>query len=182
MALYTAIMTDTGSFRYPRTDAGTHRIVSRLIECGADPPSIFSRVYETWTPGRMRLLGEALDTLSLSGGGAIATMLTTREMFARTGTTEVETDTFSTYPMNIRGVRIGILFTELADGVKISFRSKGAIPVNALAKEFGGNGHINASGARLHDVKLEAVVRDVLLAAGKYLDHPTPDTTSTRIP
>ena len=172
VALYTAIMTDTGSFRYPRTGAGTHRIVSRLIECGADPPSIFGRVYETWTPGRMRLLGEALDTLALSGDGAIATMLTTREMFSRTGTTEVETDTFSTYPMNIRGVRIGILFTELKDGVKISFRSKETIPVNLLAKEFGGNGHLNASGARLHDVRLDDVVRDVLRAAEKYLDNP----------
>jgi phosphoesterase RecJ-like protein len=167
--LYTAIMTDTGSFRYPRTGAGTHRIASRLIECGADPPSIFGKVYETWSPGRMRLLGEALDTLSLSGGGAVASMMTTREMFSRTGTTEIETDTFSTYPMNIRNVRIGILFTELTDGVKISFRSKGTIPVNLLAKEFGGNGHLNASGARLHDVALGDLVPRVLAAAEKYL-------------
>lgn len=171
--LYTAIMTDTGSFRYPRTGAATHRIASRLIERGADPPSIFGQVYETWSPGRMRLLGEALDTLSLSGGGSVASMLTTREMFSRTGTTPVETDTFSTYPMNIRGVRIGILFTELADGVKISFRSKGTIPVNLLAKEFGGNGHLNASGARMHDVTLGEVVPRVLAAAEKYLDHTT---------
>jgi phosphoesterase RecJ-like protein len=171
--LYTAIMTDTGSFRYPRTGAGTHRIVSRLIELGADPPAIFSRVYETWTPGRMRLLGEALDTLSLSGGGAVASMLTTREMFTRTGTTEIETDTFSTYPMNIRNVRIGILFTELKDGVKISFRSKGTIPVNLLAKEFGGNGHLNASGARLHDVALGEIVPKVLSAAEKYVEPKT---------
>jgi phosphoesterase RecJ-like protein len=149
--LYTAIMTDRG----------------------ADPPSIFGRVYETWTPGRMRLLGEALDTLSLSGGGAVASMLTTREMFSRTGTTEIETDTFSTYPMNIRDVRIGILFTELRDGVKISFRSKGTIPVNLLAKEFGGNGHLNASGARLHDVALGDVVPRVLAAAEKYLKPKT---------
>jgi phosphoesterase RecJ-like protein len=168
--LYTAIMTDTGSFRYPRTGAETHRIVSTLIERGADPPSIFGSVYETWTPGRMRLLGEALDTLTLSGGGAVASMLTTREMFSRTGTTEIETDTFSTYPMNIRNVRIGILFTELKDGVKISFRSKGTIPVNLLAKEFGGNGHLNASGARLHDVALGDIVPRVLAAAEKYLE------------
>lgn len=176
--LYTAIMTDTGSFRYPRTGAGTHRIVSRLIECGADPPSIFGNVYETWSPGRMRLLGEALDTLALSGGGAIAHMLTTREMFSRTGTTEIETDTFSTYPMNIRNVRIGILFTELKDGVKISFRSKGTIPVNLLAKEFGGNGHLNASGARLHDVRLDEVVPRVLLAAERYLERTTDSPTT----
>jgi len=171
VALYTAIMTDTGSFRYPRTGAGTHRIAARLIEEGADPPSIFASVYETWSPGRMRLLGEALDTLSVSDGGAIAHMLTTRKMFEGTGTTEIETDTFSAYPMNIGKVRIGILFTELVDGVKISFRSKGAIPVNRLAREFGGNGHLNAAGARLHDVSLDRVVADVLRAARKYVDN-----------
>ncbi len=172
VALYTAIMTDTGSFRFPRTNAGTHTIISRLIECGADPPSIFSNVYETWSQGRMRLLGEALDTLTLSGGGAIAAMMTTGEMFARTGTTEVETDTFSTYPMNIQGVRIGILFTELKDGVKISFRSKGMIPVNLLAREFGGGGHVNASGARLYDTTFDVIVGEVQLAAEKYIDNP----------
>lgn len=169
--LYTAIMTDTGSFRYPRTGAETHRIASRLIDAGADPPSIFSQVYETWSPGRMRLLGEALDTLSLSGEGMVATMTATREMFARTGTTEVETDTFSTYPMHIQGVRIGILFIELRDGVKISFRSRGPIPVNRLAAEFGGNGHLNASGARLHNVALGEIVPRVVAAAQKYLHH-----------
>jgi len=169
--LYTAVMTDTGSFRYPRTGAGTHRMVAQLIEEGADPPSVFASVYETWSPGRMRLLGEALDTLTVSDGGSIAHMVTTRKMFSGTGTTEIETDTFSAYPMNIRNVRIGILFTELADGVKISFRSKGSIPVNRLAREFGGNGHLNAAGARLHDVSLDAVVSDVLNAAKKYIDN-----------
>jgi phosphoesterase RecJ-like protein len=170
--LYTAVMTDTGSFRYPRTGAGTHRMVATLIEEGADPPSIFASVYETWSPGRMRLLGEALDTLSVTEGGSIAHMVTTRNMFAGTGTTEIETDTFSVYPMNILNVRIGILFVELSDGVKISFRSKGIIPVNRLAQEFGGNGHLNAAGARLHDVSLDTVVADVLTAAKKYLDNP----------
>lgn len=169
--LYTAIMTDTGSFRYPRTDAETHRIISFLIEHGADPPAIFAQVYETWTPGRMRLLGEALDTLRVSGNGRLAHMITTQEMFARTGTTEIETDTFSAYPMNIRNVEIGVLFTELRDGVKISFRSKGPIPVNALAREFGGNGHLNAAGARLHDIGLDQLIPKVLGAAERYLDN-----------
>ena len=57
------------------------------------------------------------------------------------------------------GVLIGILFLELKDGVKISVRSRGEIPGNELAKEFGGNGHLNAAGARLHDVSLEEVRR-----------------------
>jgi phosphoesterase RecJ-like protein len=91
-------------------------------------------------------------------------------MFNRTGTTEVETDDFTTYPMSVRGVLVGILFNELKDGVKISFRSKGSIPINELAKEFGGNGHLNAAGARLHGVKLDETVTSVVERARKYLE------------
>jgi len=71
--------------------------------------------------------------------------------------------------MRIGGVQIGLLFTELDDGVKISFRSKGEIPVNELAKEFGGNGHLNASGARTVGKKLEDVVRAVLERSLAYV-------------
>jgi phosphoesterase RecJ-like protein len=90
-------------------------------------------------------------------------------MFKQTGTTEVETDNFTTYPMSINGVVVGILFNELPNGVKISFRSRGDIPINELAKEFGGNGHRNAAGARLYNVKLDETIRDVLGKSKKYL-------------
>lgn len=168
--LYTAIMTDTGSFRYPRTDPEIHRIVSHLIECGADPTEIFAHVYEDWPLGRMRLLGEMLDSMKSAYDGKLAYVVCTKEMFERTGTTEVETDNFTTYPMSVRGVLVGILFNELKDGVKISFRSKGSIPINELAKEFGGNGHLNAAGARLHNVKLDEAVASVVERARKYLE------------
>jgi phosphoesterase RecJ-like protein len=90
-------------------------------------------------------------------------------MLRRTSTSEVDTDNFTTYPMSIEGVKIGILFLELPDGVKVSFRSKGDIPINELAKEFGGNGHRNAAGARLFTAPLDEVRRNVLRAAQKYL-------------
>ncbi|MGA2622828.1 MAG: bifunctional oligoribonuclease/PAP phosphatase NrnA [Bacteroidota bacterium] len=169
-SLYAAIMTDTGSFRYPRTDPETHRIAAHLIECGADPTEIFAHVYEDWPLGRMRLLGEMLDSMKLAYDGKLAYVICTKEMFNRTGTTEVETDDFTTYPMSVRGVLVGILFNELKDGVKISFRSKGSIPINELAKEFGGNGHLNAAGARLHGVKLDETVTSVVERARKYLE------------
>jgi phosphoesterase RecJ-like protein len=167
-ALYTAIMTDTGSFRYPRTDPETHKIAAELIEAGANPTEIFSNVYEDWTPGRMRLLGEALDSIKISANGKVAYMVCTQKMFKDTRTTEVETDNFTIYPMSIRGVTIGILFNELKNGIKISFRSKGAIPINQLAKEFGGNGHLNAAGARLFDKTLEDILPNVINRAIQY--------------
>jgi phosphoesterase RecJ-like protein len=90
-------------------------------------------------------------------------------MLARTGTSEEDTDNFTTYPMSVEGVRVGILFLEIEGGIKISFRSKGMIPINALAMEFGGNGHKNAAGARIEGGQASEVRSLVLSAAGKYI-------------
>ncbi len=170
-SLYTAIMTDTGSFRFPRTDPEIHSIVAELLGKGADPSLCYINVYEQWTAGRMRLLGEVLDSMKTAHNGRVAYVVCTQKMFRATGTTEVETDNFTTYPMSIRGVVIGILFNELATGVKISFRSKGNIPVNRLAAEFGGGGHLNAAGARLIEGSLDDIVTKVVDRSKIYLDH-----------
>ena len=167
--LYCAIMTDTGSFRYPRVDPETFSICAHLIECGADPVEIYHQVYEQWSPGRMELLGEALAGLRTEYAGKLAHISITQEILTKTGTTEVDTDNFTVYPMSVKGVVIGILFIGLRNGVKISFRSRGDIPINELAKEFGGNGHKNAAGARLYDVSLDAIRAQVLEAAARYI-------------
>jgi len=168
-ALYCAIMTDTGSFRYPRVNPETFRIAAHLVECGADPVAIYSEVHQKWSTGRVHLLGEMLAGLQLSDGGALAHVTVTRDMLTRTGTTEEDTDNFTDYPMNVDGVLAGILFLELQDGLKISFRSRGEIPINELAKEFGGNGHKNAAGARIEGGSLQEVKTRVLNAASKYV-------------
>jgi phosphoesterase RecJ-like protein len=168
-ALYTAIMTDTGAFRYPRVDPEIFRISAHLIECGADPVRCYSLVYERWTDGRIRLLGAMLAGLRTAAGGAIASVTITQKMLADSGTLEEDTDNFTTFPMSIGGVQIGILFLELADGVKMSFRSRGAIPANLLAREFGGNGHLNAAGARVSPADLSDLEARVLRAAAKYV-------------
>jgi phosphoesterase RecJ-like protein len=170
-ALYCAIMTDTGSFRYPRVDPEIHRMVAHLIECGADPVLIYQKVYERWSPGRIRLLGEILASLSMDHMGKVAAISVTRDVLSRTDTTEEDTDNFTVYPMSIEGVTIGLLFLELPDGIKISFRSKGKVPVNELAKEYGGNGHLNAAGARLTHGSLSDIRSQVISAAGKYVQH-----------
>ncbi len=169
--LYCAIMTDTGSFRYPRVDPEIHKIAAHLIECGADPVGIYAQVYERWSAGRIQLLGETLASLRTEYDGRLAHVTVTQEALQRTRTNEVDTDNFTVYPMNVKGVVAGILFLELANGIKISFRSKGDIPINELAKEFNGNGHKNAAGARLKTGSLELVKTQVLNAAAKYVNH-----------
>lgn len=118
----------------------------------------------------MRLLGEVLDSLKTAFDGKVAYVVCTQKMFHETATTEVETDNFTTYPMSIQGVVVGILFNELPNGVKISFRSKGVIPINQLAAEFGGGGHRNAAGARVFDVTLVNIINEVVTKTEKYLN------------
>jgi phosphoesterase RecJ-like protein len=168
-ALYTAIMTDTGSFRFPKTDPDIHQIAADLIRAGADPPEVFQEVYEMGSANTLQLLGRGLASLKTVHDGRVAYMVITRQMFEETATKEYQTDNFVDYTMRIGGVQIGLLFNELPDGVKISFRSKGQIPVNELAKEFGGNGHLNAAGARLFGKKIDETIYAVLERSAAYV-------------
>lgn len=168
-ALYTAIMTDTGSFRFPKTDAKLHRIVAELIELGADPVLAYQQVYEQDSPNRLRLLGMTLSSISTAHDGKVAYLTITADMFSETGTNEADVERFVPYTLTLEGVQIGLMFTDLGDQIKISFRSKGDIPVNKLAQEFGGNGHKNAAGARVSAGNLQTVMKNVVSSAGKYL-------------
>jgi phosphoesterase RecJ-like protein len=169
IALYTAIMTDTGSFRYPKTDSEIHKITAQLIQLGADPVAIYEHVYERGTVNRVRLLGMALANLQTTNEGKIAYMVLTKDMFSSTHCTEIDTEAFIPYTLTIDGVQIGLMFSEFDGMVKVSFRSKGDIWINELAKEFGGNGHKNAAGARIPHARLDEIVSQVLENAGSYV-------------
>ena len=168
-ALYTAIMTDTGSFRYQKTDSEVHTIVAHLLQAGADPIVIYEQVYERTSAKRMRLLGMALANMQTMYDGKLAYIVLTSKMFEATGTSEADTDAFVPYTLTIDGVQIGLMFSEMDNIVKVSFRSKGDIAINELAKEFGGNGHKNAAGARISNAKLDDVMHQALKSAGKFV-------------
>jgi len=167
--LYAAIMTDTGSFRFPKTDAELHRIVADLIDRGADPVAVYQKHYEQQSLGTVRLLARALASLTVDHNGMVAYMVLTRKDFAETSTTEADAHSFVAETLKVRGVRVGLLFTEIEGGLKISFRSKGNIPINELAQEFGGNGHKNAAGARIAGATLLETVPRVLQRCSDYL-------------
>lgn len=168
-ALYAAIMTDTGSFRFPKTDVETHHIIADLLLHGADPTEIYQKIFEEVPVNKLKLLGRALTSLSVVHGGKVATIILLRKDFSETQTTEEDTDNMINYAMSIGGVQVGLMFIELENGVKVSFRSKGDIAINALAKEFGGNGHKNAAGARIRGGTLPDVVIRVTERAVDYL-------------
>ncbi len=169
LQLYAGIMTDTGSFRFDRTSPRLHRIIAELLEKGVNPTEVYDKIYDQFKFGRAKLLGFALSTIQLDSTRQIAFMVVKREMMEQTGASEADIDGFVNYCLTIQGVKIGILFYELNDGIKISFRSKGEIPVNKLAKEFNGGGHTNASGIRLFNTTIDAVKEKIILAAQRYL-------------
>lgn len=168
-SLYTAIMTDTGSFRFPKTDPELHEITADLIARGADPVETYQQIYEQGTANRLQLLGKVLAELKLAHNNKVAFVVVTQQMFSETHTSEADTDNFITYTLTIQGIQIGLMFTETAEGIKVSFRSKGDIPINELAREFGGNGHKNAAGARIEQTSLSEVLPSVLERSQRYI-------------
>ena len=168
-ALYVAIMTDTGSFRFPKTDGGLFRLVASLVEAGADPVTLAERVYNSGSANRLRLLGKILETLQISHEDRVASLVVTGSMFDETHTDETDTENVINYALSIEKVIVALLFSEIPGFIKVSLRSKGDIPVYALAREFGGNGHTNAAGARIANGQLQDVIDTVTARARAYL-------------
>lgn len=167
--LYVAILTDTGSFRFSNATPSAHRVVAELITHGASPDGLYRRVYGDVPLRRYRLLRETLDTLEHSAEGRVAWMTVPEKVFRALGCTSEDLDGMVDYPRGLEGVEVGLLFREIEPGqVKVSFRSNGRLDVNALARSFGGGGHVRASGAlvrgALEEVR-ERVIQDAVEAA-----------------
>jgi phosphoesterase RecJ-like protein len=152
--LYAAIMTDTGSFRFERTSSELHKIIAALLETGVDPVEVYDNIYDQSKISKVKLLGRSLDTLKLIDSHRVGYMYILQSTFKELDASETDTENFVNYPLSIENVVISLLFIELKNGFKVSFRSKGNIPVNKIAANFGGGGHTNAAGARFHNSKM----------------------------
>lgn len=165
--LYTAILTDTGGFRYSNTSVESLRIASKLIEAGANTWEITKEVYENIPLKCLRLLTLTLSTLEKKG--KIAWITVTQHMFKKTNTSAQDTEDFADYPRKIKGVEVGVFFREEGkNSYKISFRSKGMVNVADIAKTFGGGGHANAAGCRLNG-SLSEIKKKILKAVRKAI-------------
>ncbi len=173
--LWVSLVSDTGSFKHSSTNAECLRIAHALVEAGARPGDISSRMFESQPLARVSLLAEVLRTLTRSPCGRIAWLTAAREAFARVGTSEETADGFISYPRSIEGVEVALLFRQEAKGgARVSFRSRGAVDVGAIAERLGGGGHHNASGCfvpgALDEVRarvLREVQRALDFAAGR---------------
>ncbi len=162
--LYTAILTDTGGFRYANTGKETLLAAAGLVADGANPQWISENVYETNPPARIRLLSAVLPTLTIDEGGRVGSLTVTQQALKTAGASPDHAEGFVDFPRSIRGVEISILYAELPDKrFKLSLRSKGNVNVERVARVFGGGGHINAAACRMEG-KIEDIHRRVLEA------------------
>ncbi len=148
--LFVAVVTDTGSFRYPGVSPRTFSICARLLEAGADPVSVARKLYDSHILGRLRLQGAVLQTLEVDPSGRLAMLMLTDATLAASGGAPDETDGLINLPLSVKTIQAAVFFKEAEDGRwRVSLRSKGDIDVGRVARSFGGGGHKNASGCTL---------------------------------
>lgn len=148
--LYTALLTDTGSFTYPSTDASTFDIARHLLESGAAANEIAQAIYFSVPPSKIRLLASALTNMRIEGEVAWSTV-SQPEIHDAAASVE-DCEGVVNYLIGMAGVRAAAFLREVAPGdrFRLSLRSKGSIDVAAVAEQFGGGGHRNASGCTVN--------------------------------
>ena len=151
--LYTGIMTDTGSFRFPTTTAAVHHIVAELIGKGAENWRIHQLVYDNFSENRLRFLGNCLlNKLEVMREYNTAIISVSRAELEKYHIATGDTEGIVNYALTVNGVRLAGLMVARPDGVKISLRSTGTFPANEICKKyFNGGGHRNAAGGTSTD-------------------------------
>jgi phosphoesterase RecJ-like protein len=150
-ALYTGIMTDTASFRFPKTTSTTHRVVAHLMDLGVHHSDIHSKVYDANRFERIKLLGVALSNLRLLPSLHTAYITLSQSELDQFGHQKGDTEGLVNYGLSVKGIKFAAIFIENKEEgiIKISLRSKGDFDVNLLAREhFNGGGHKNAAGGK----------------------------------
>jgi phosphoesterase RecJ-like protein len=145
--IYVAILTDTGSFHYSGLSPRTFDICRQALEAGVDPVWVARTVFDSNTIGRLRLFGAVLGSVELDPSGRLATIQLDRAMARAAGGSYDDTEGLINVPLTVKEIQAVVFFKEWEPNeYRVSLRSKGAIDVGDVAKQFGGGGHKNASG------------------------------------
>lgn len=154
-AIYTGILTDTGSFRFSNTNRAAFSICESMVAKGVSPSRVSQHVYGAYSLGRIKLLNLALDSIEISNNGHLSVMTVTRSMLSETGTQPEDADGLINYARRIQDVKVAALIHELESGnavagsqkrFHVSLRSDGSVDVSRIASDFGGGGHAEAAG------------------------------------
>ena len=158
LGIYTAVMTDTGCFRYSNTDRKCHEIAIETLNNRIETHSLYQGIYEDSTKARIELMGLFLSNVKYELDGVLAWSVITQEMIKKTNATNSDVEGFSDMVRTIRGVEVALMiFEQSKTRCRINFRSKGRFSVNDIAKSLGGGGHAYAAGAQI-DGSLDSVM------------------------
>jgi bifunctional oligoribonuclease and PAP phosphatase NrnA len=153
--VYIAILTDTGSFHYSNITPRTFDICRQCMEAGVSPPAVARSIFDANNLGRLKLFGAVLNRMQLDATGRIATLYVDKQLTQDCGGTYEDTEGLINLPLTVKEILAVIFFKEIGpDDWRVSMRSKGDININAVAKEFGGGGHKNASGCSARGERL----------------------------
>jgi bifunctional oligoribonuclease and PAP phosphatase NrnA len=149
--IYTGILTDSGSFRFPKTTGTTHRIIADLIDLGVENTEIPTLLFDNNSYDRLQLLGQALQNMKVLPKYKTAFITLSQKELDHYNYVKGDTEGIVNYGLTIKGITFAVIFIEHTDEkiIKISFRSQGSFDVNQFARQhFNGGGHINAAGGK----------------------------------
>ncbi len=162
--IYTAVMTDTGSFRYSNTDETCHEIAIVCLNAGVDTSKIYQNIYESKPRSSVQLLARIIDNITYENGGEFAWFSIDKKMLDTAGATKADVDGFTDFVRAIKGVEVAVMIFENSNNTcRINFRSKGKYIINDSAKDMGGGGHKFAAGAVVQGNK-ETIIPQVVIA------------------
>lgn len=161
-AVYTGIVTDTGSFRHSNVTSRTHGIVSELIELGVNNSKIHSNLFDNKPFEKVKLMGSVLSNIELVLDNKVAVLQIPKGMLEEFNLKSTDTSDIISVGLGIKGVEVSMLLKEVEDGVKGSLRSKNNVDVRKVAEVYGGGGHVKAAGVMQKDVDISKAKENLL--------------------
>ena len=177
LGIYSAVLTDTGSFRFSNTNQLSHEIAVHAIKMGINISEIYQNIYENSSVSRIKLLGNVIQKLNFDCNGELLWFSLNNDMVKEVDGTNQDFDGFTDFFRGIQGVEIALMLYDLKGKVRLSFRSKGKYKVNDVAKKRGGGGHPFAAAA-LVDGEFSDVKSTVLGLLSTYINNYDEDTSS----
>tara|TARA_B100001250_G_C19533038_1_gene671328 strand:- start:108 stop:800 length:693 start_codon:yes stop_codon:yes gene_type:complete len=172
VCIYTGIITDTGSLRYPNVTDKTHMIVSELLKFNINHSSIHMNLFDSQNKSRLLLLKVVLNNLKIFKKQETALIFLKEKDLLECNYQKGDTEGFVNMPLSLKNIRFSTLFIEFKDGIKMSFRSQGDFDVNLFAKTyFNGGGHKNAAGGFLNNKNMEDAIQYFSKVLEEFVKH-----------
>lgn len=167
-ALYTSILIDTSSFRYPTVTANTHRLIAKLMDTGIEPPVAYNQIYGTKKISFMKMLGVVLASAESTSDGRIAWISLTEKDMKKFDVDTEDTHGLVNHLLILDNIKVACMFRQDEKMVKISFRSAGDIDVGVMAQALGGGGH-DHSAATIIEGEISTVIKNTITKLGLML-------------